>query len=288
METLVDYKLDKNGWTVIIDDFDIRNATQEDINFIARLISKHTLVVLKNQGTISLEKELELIHMFKNPSTLFTKNDPSFIHTAVDPDGLICRVTAEKNEHGKTGIGANHNDFDWHANVTWRKNREPVIWLRAVRGTKGSVTTWNNNVKTWNDLPKTFKDIIKDYKLIITGGIRQDGTPIFAKDDEDRSEPFNHPLVYKSPLTGVEGMFFPFLQVRGFKDVPQEEAEELIKWLGEYTIQEKYVYHHEWEDGDITIADQWHGIHKRHKFVDLETRLLHRAALHYPDQDYSV
>lgn len=285
----MDYRLDDNGWTVIIEDFDVQTATQADINAICKLICKHTLVVIKNQNpNISLEKELELIHMFKDPSPLFNKGDQNFIHTAVDPDGLICRVTAEKNEHGKTGIGANPGDFDWHANVTWRKIREPIIWLRAVKGAKGSTTSYNNNVKTWNDLPKTFKDVIKDYKLIITGGRRHDGTPIFAREDEDRSEEFFHPLVYKSPLTGVEGLYFPYLQVKGFKGIPDDEAEELIKWLGEYTIQEKYIYHHNWEDGDIVLGDQWHGIHKRWKFINLETRVLHRAALYYPEQDYSV
>jgi alpha-ketoglutarate-dependent taurine dioxygenase len=287
METTMDYRLHENGWTVIIDDFDMNTATQDDINFISRLVSKYTLVTIKKQK-LSLEKELEIIKMFKDPTPLFSKNDPSFIHTAVDPDGLICRVTAEKNAAGQTGIGANPKDFDWHANVTWRKIREPVIWLHAIKGTKGSCTSYNNNVKTWNDLPRKFKDIIRDYKLIITGGIRADGTPIFAKDYEDRGEEFNHPLLYKSPLTGVEGMFFPFLQVRGFKDVPQDEADEMIKWLADYTLQEKYVYHHEWDDGDITIADQWHGIHKRHHFVNLETRVLHRAAVYYPEQNYSV
>jgi alpha-ketoglutarate-dependent taurine dioxygenase len=284
----VDYRFDKNDWTVIIEDFDVRQATQDDINYICRLISKYTLVVIKKQPQLSIEEELRLLHMFKNPSPLFNKEDQNFIHTAVDPDGLICRVTAEKNEHGKTGIGANPGDFDWHANVTWRKIREPIIWLRGVKGTNGSTTSYNNNVKTWNELPTIVRNVIKDYKLIITGGVRHDGTPIFAREDEDRSEEFYHPLVYKSPLTGVEGLYFPYLQVRGFKDVPDEEAKELIKWLGEYTIQEKYVYHHEWEDGDIVLGDQWHGIHKRHKFVNLETRVLHRAALYYPDQDYSV
>ena len=283
----MNYRMHENGWTVIIDDFDMNDATQEDINFIAKLVSKHTLVTIKKQN-LSLEKELEIIHMFKDPTPLFSKNDPSFIHTAVDPDGIICRVTAAKNEHGQTGIGANPKDFDWHANVTWRKIREPVIWLHAIQGTKGSCTSYNNNVKTWDDLPRKFKDVIRDYKLIITGGVRADGTPIFAKDYEDRSEKFNHPLVYVSPLTGREGMFFPFLQVRGFEGVPQDEADEMIKWLADYTLQDKYVYHHEWDDGDITIADQWHGIHKRHHFVNLETRILHRAAVYYPDQDYSV
>ena len=284
----MDYNFDKNGWTVIIDNFDVREATQDDINLIAKLISRHTLVVLKNQKQLSLEKELEIIKMFKDPTPLFSKEDPSFIHTAVDSEGIICRVTAAKNEHGQTGIGANPGDFDWHANNTWRNIREPIVWLRAVTGTKGSTTSYNNNILTWKDLPNIFKDQIKDYKLIVTGGIRSDGTPIFARDGEKLNEKFNHPFVYKSPLTGVEGIYFPFLQVRGFVDIPEPDAKELIKFLGEYTTQEKYIYHHHWEDGDIVLGDQWHGIHKRWKFVNLETRTLHRAAFYYPDQDYSV
>ena len=97
----MDYKLAGNGWTVIIDDFNMEHATQDDINFICKLISRHTLVVIKNQPTLSVERQLEIIHMFKDPSPLFNREDQNFIDTAVDPDGLICRVTAEKNENGK-------------------------------------------------------------------------------------------------------------------------------------------------------------------------------------------
>lgn len=282
------FKLHENGWTTFVEDFDINTCTEQDIKDICKMISKTTCVVIKNQSQPTLERELEVLHMFKDPSPLFHKKDEHFRHTAVDPDGLICRVTAEKNEEGKTGIGANPGDFDWHANVTWRKIREPIIWLRAVKGTEGSTTSYNNNVMTWNDLPTTFKNTLKDLKPIITGGRRHDGSPISAREDEDRGEKFNHPLVYTSPLTGVTGLYCPYLQIRGFVGMPDDEAQELIKWLGEFTTQEKYIYHHHWNDGDIVIADQWHGIHKRWKFVNLETRVLHRAALYYPDQDYSI
>ena len=33
---MVNYKLDKNNWTVIIEDFDMTTATQEDINHISK------------------------------------------------------------------------------------------------------------------------------------------------------------------------------------------------------------------------------------------------------------
>jgi hypothetical protein len=56
--------------------------------------------------------------------------------------------------------------------------------------------------------------------------------------------------------------------------------------LVEYTIQEKFCYHHDWDDGDITIGEQWLGVHKRWLFKGMSTRLLHRAVFDFPDQDY--
>mgnify|MGYP003626488967 CR=1 FL=1 len=76
---MVNYKLDDNGWTVIIEDFDLRDATQEHINFIAKLISKHTCIVIKNQ-TLSLEDELRLIHLFKDPEEFYEESDPDYMH----------------------------------------------------------------------------------------------------------------------------------------------------------------------------------------------------------------
>ena len=46
---MISYKLDKNKWTVIIEDFNMTSATQEDINYISKLIAKNTLVVIRNQ-----------------------------------------------------------------------------------------------------------------------------------------------------------------------------------------------------------------------------------------------
>lgn len=54
----MDYKFHENGWTVVIDNFDMNDATQDDIHFICRLLSKHTLVLLKNQKGLALEKRI--------------------------------------------------------------------------------------------------------------------------------------------------------------------------------------------------------------------------------------
>ena len=51
--------------------------------------------------------------------------------------------------------------------------------------------------------------------------------------------------------------------------------------LRQHVEQEKYTYHHDWEDGDIVISEQWLSIHKRWPFEDMKNRLLHRIAFGY-------
>ena len=36
------------------------------------------------------------------------------------------------------------------------------------------------------------------------------------------------------------------------------------------------MYHHDWQDGDVLLSEQWLGIHKRWKFEGIIERTLHR------------
>jgi taurine dioxygenase len=71
-----------------------------------------------------------------------------------------------------------------------------------------------------------------------------------------------------------------------FIELPQEESDKLKEKLTSHIMNDKYVYHHDWQDGDIVISDQWHSMHKRWAFDKMDKRLLHRAAMNYPDQKY--
>jgi hypothetical protein len=66
-----------------------------------------------------------------------------------------------------------------------------------------------------------------------------------------------------------------------------DESKKIMDPLAEYTIQDKYCYHHYWDDGDVIIAEQWLGIHKRWPFKEIDKRVLHRAVFDFPDQDYT-
>jgi taurine dioxygenase len=88
------------------------------------------------------------------------------------------------------------------------------------------------------------------------------------------------PLVHKT-LTGKTGIYFAPFQLGKFVELTQEKSDEIKQILCNHILNEKYLYHHDWEDGDVVISDQWNGIHKRWPFNKMDIRVLHRAGMDY-------
>jgi alpha-ketoglutarate-dependent taurine dioxygenase len=88
------------------------------------------------------------------------------------------------------------------------------------------------------------------------------------------------PLVHTNK-EGKTGMFFPFLQMFGFENHSDSQFDEIMKDLTEHVLQEQYAYHHDWDDGDVVISEQWLSIHKRWEFDGMDKRVLHRIAFDY-------
>ena len=97
---------------------------------------------------------------------------------------------------------------------------------------------------------------------------------------------YNPPLI-KINKAGNKGIYFPMYHVHKIKELDENRSKEITNFLREFIVREEYVYHHDWEDGDILIADQEIGIHKRWPFKKMSERTLHRACFDYPDQDYT-
>lgn len=287
------YKIHENGWTVLLEDFDFNTATQDDILEIARLVATNTCVVVKGQN-LTVADQVRIGNMFKNPNPLFKPEDKFFIDCAADltqdPQGIVCRVSGELNEHGKPGIAGHVDEMQWHCNHPYKEDRSPIVWLYGVKGTKGSRTSWNNNILSYTDLDNETKSKLHNLKCVYYGGMQhtteyKEGDTF--KDTKFVIENFTPNLIHTNNA-GKTGLYFSLLQLEKFVGMTREESLEIAKPLFEHTIQEKYCYHHDWEDGDIVISEQWLGIHKRWRFEQISTRVLHRMVFDFPDQDYMI
>jgi taurine dioxygenase len=289
----MNYHLHENGWTVILDDFDFKSATQQDINQIAKLLSTNSLVIAKKQS-LTVDDKLRIVNMFKDPIVLFQPDTDGYKSTAVpDSNGLLLRVGGKLNDRGDGGIGDHIGEFVWHHDYHWQfENPPPLLMLHAIDGVENSFTYWSNNILAYNDLDLETKNLLVNLKAVMIKGIELNADKLTIDENgngwfEDGviNEGRYHDILHVSK-SGKTGIFFPFLQIDHFQGLSKKRSREILASIGKHITQEKYVYRHEWDIGDIAFFDQYLGIHKRDRCKHNISRLIHRAAFNYPDQEY--
>lgn len=268
----MNYHIDKNSWVVILDNFDFKCATQDDINIISQLISQHLVVVVRDQD-LSVDDQLRIFKMFHNPYSFDPHNlQDGYVDGCVveNSQGYILRVTAQLDEQGKPGFAPTNTDAIWHCDNPIRPARKDITWLYAVSGAYGSRTSWINNALSYADLDENFKKNIENLKCNMC-----DYT------DKAPSRHQHTPYLVHINIAGVKGLYFPFESILGIHNMPDAESKLLLDQLKKHVVQEKYIYHHDWQDGDVVLAEQWLSIHQRWPTTDLKNRLLYRAIFDY-------
>jgi len=284
-----------NGWTVEVSEIDLQECTQEEASMIAERIALNTVVVIRNQE-LTHEEEVRFCELIGKVQKLPEENpERHYKHMPPEQNGVF-RVT-------EGGLFGHKEVLDWHCNQPSNPNRSPLIWLYSVKGSRGSKTSWINMIEAYNDLPEQEREELKDIQVYCgyktSEGYTQDK---FFNDHVNTENPID--LVYTNNL-GRTGLFFPFYQILGIKSksdtfwdmkdnqelsdaelIVYNRARELIfiptmHKLRKHAEQEKYTYHHHWQDGDVVISEQWLSIHKRWPFEDMKNRLLHRIAFGY-------
>ena len=168
------------------------------------------------------------------------------------------------------GLFGHKETLDWHANKASSPNRSPIVWIYAVKGSEGSITSWIDNRKAYEDLPNDIKKQCENIK--ITCGFKRGNytDDPFFREHHNKENKFN--LVHTNEA-GIKGLYFPYLQVMGGL------SDDLFEYLKSHILQDKYRYDHYWQDGDVVISEQWLTIHKRHAFDKMHERLMYRITI---------
>ena len=265
-------KLDPNGWTVHIDE-DIRFLSDEQIKEVCRLTVSNMVVIFKNQK-LTPEQELNFCRVIGKVQDVSGNDRTKHISLT---NGIL-RVTGEKNDEGEPGLFGHTSALDWHANQTSNPDRMPLIWLYGVKGTVGSRTSWMNNILSYQELPEDLKAEVENIEVFCGYKVGTYSTSTFFVEHVNYDNPIK---LVQTNKAGHKGLYFPFLQIFGFKGYEQDRFEATMKRLIDHCNQEKYIYHHDWQDNDIVISEQWLSIHKRWAFDKMEERVLHRIAFDY-------
>ena len=274
------YHLHENGWVVFVDDIDLKFATHEDILQLSNLCATYTCVKIINQN-LTLADEVEFIKKWKDPHKLYEADHPLAERFNLDSEGYVQRVTGKKNVTGFYGVAGHDCDGLWHNESPQSRGKSSIAYLYAVEGTPGSITEWNNTVLAYKDLDENTKEQIKDLKGIFFGHLNHSVERTL--EDFDRRKIYEDspvPLVYTNHV-GQTGLYLSIDQFERFVGMTREESLKIARPLFEFITQKKYCYLHEWTDGEVSISDQWLGVHRRLAFSKMVDRMVHRGTFDY-------
>jgi alpha-ketoglutarate-dependent taurine dioxygenase len=283
-----------------------------DPDNIAELIGKAGVVVIRDSGATPEDYAEWSLGLGYHLS-------PEIWCTDKEHSNLFWTVTNEMMDDRNQGLFGDY-ELDWHTNMTPVADAEEVIGLYAKTISYPTETWFANSVPYFKQLPDEEKERLRSLTVVLDpkrtlGVIQAAWQPAFKKIygqevldeinknrntrevfnsinmEPENKEKFgasrgimnNHRLVPKHPL-GVEGLFFSPYEVHGFlKDGEPYYGSDSLYWklYNDYVGNNKYIYKHKWQEGDICLFDNIIGIHRRPDIEKDKPRRLLRTAKWY-------
>lgn len=277
-----------NGVAVEVSGIDITTITQEQATCLYDILKQKLVVVLKNQEQCpgSFTKTIWLmskqINNWRQMKWDQYGNEINLSENFVDPDSYgnnefypVQRVTGKKINNKHTGIFGT-GTLDWHANLNGLDRADGVA-LQGVRDCENTSTLFLNTNLALNDLDLEIKEKIKDLYAIYEyrPDIWAAGAPEYKHFKEKAQQDTSYKMwLLQKNIAGVEGLYF-YTNNRCELATKDEGLKQI---LVDHLFQEKYIYEHMWQPGDIVLMDQLLTLHKRGTDDPdvLSKRILHR------------
>ena len=180
------------------------------------------------------------------------------------PELLAVGNTEEKDRKPEIRNGA----ALWHTDQSYEAIPASATMLYSILAPRiGGQTRFVNMVAAYDALDEDTKTQIEDLEvahLYGAGRLLDDevmANPLKTDDQVSRIPTCHHPLVLRHPVTGRKALYATgqsSFAIRGMKDA---EAVELLWRLKMHAIQDRFVYAHRYEVGDITIFDTLSTMH---------------------------
>lgn len=170
----------------------------------------------------------------------------------------------------------------WHFDGSLQRYPNRAAILRAIKlSDTGGQTEFCNTYAAYNDLPASEKAALAELRVVHSAVRSQFYVNPEMSYEElatwQRSPPKTCPLVWnhqsgrKSLLLGATADYVQGMSV--------EASRELLARLRDWATQERYVYRHEWEVGDLLIWDNTGTMHRALPYAFDSGRLMHRTVL---------
>ena len=203
----------------------------------------------------------------------------------------VTNISNLKDAEGRAIGGLGAGELAWHADQSYTAEPATGALLYAVElPPEGGATCWANLQLAWAALPDGLKERCEGRRAVFSYARRQAG---YQQQDRSaavrpQTPDVTHALVNAHPATGERALYLDPATMTGIEGMDAAEAEALLAELSAFATQDRFVYRHEWRQGDVVMWDNGVTLHRREWFDPAARRLLKRTTLALPRDRHIV
>jgi alpha-ketoglutarate-dependent taurine dioxygenase len=170
----------------------------------------------------------------------------------------------------------------WHSDKSFRPEPSLATILHAqIMPPEGGETCFANMIAAYDALPEAEKLELERVRIVHSWEQSRARLGLIATPEEIAdAPPLTHPLVRTIPETGEKALFMgehaSHIEFR-----PMAEGRALLDRLTAHAVEERFVYRHKWQAGDMLMWDNRCLLHRANPNFDAAVfpRVLHRTCL---------
>lgn len=155
---------------------------------------------------------------------------------------------------------------DWHSDSTYEDKLPILAMLHAkeVPSEKGG-TLFADMRAAFDALPEQRKRLLAELTGLHGRHTGPAGEKLYGNEKgvtEKQYTEVRWPAVVPHPVTGRPILFVNPMHTHGFVGMTREQAWPLIEELGAHATQDRFVYYHRWQAGDLLMWDERATMHR--------------------------
>ncbi len=263
----------KPGFGVEIMNVDLASADEETLKAIIDTFHRNGVMLIRNQ------------HLTPDELSAFTASfgelESNILKQFTVPDHPEIYILSNKVVDGKP-IGAHFDGVTWHTDATYleRPAMTTLLYGIEVPPEEGD-TLIADAVGAFNALPMETKtkidglQVLHSYRYFTE--TREYGRRQLTEQEKLDTPDVVHPLIRKHPVDGRKALFLSTGAMQRVLGMPDEEGRALIKKLADFVTQDRFIYRHKWQVGDILMWDDRCTVHRATFYDDKKyTRVMYR------------
>ena len=234
-----------------------------DFGRVLEALGQYSVICFQDQS-LTPEQHIAFTARFGEVHALADFTEPGY------PD---LNVLSNIVENGRP-LGHNDAGMIWHKDMTYAPDAGFATILFAIKvprrdGRALGATQFINARAAADDLPAEVIEKLMGrnglYSVEMFNALVRDAgskRPLYNNIPEHQKRPIRpHPIIITHPLTGKTVLYCDPNHVGVIESLEPAESDELLKFLAEHQLQEKYRYTFEWTEGDVLMWDNLSVLH---------------------------